>query len=181
MVEKIVRPERRQTARRQDRLAALGEVVGDGGRGERRTHCWDLEPECTEERRKRCSAYFVKRNCWDLWAAEYFPPGRKPCCHPDLDCSQCPVAGAKFAGPISIYVEVPAREVRHREAPTASRSATYCRYLFRAADGPSQQGDNDGKPVFRCRRRPGIQLHATYVSEVCGCPEHRDCTFFGAE
>lgn len=74
MPEKIIRPERRRLDRRPGRLAALSEAVSEQKWEEKRTHCWDIEPSCSEERRKRCSAHFVRRNCWDLWAAEYFPP-----------------------------------------------------------------------------------------------------------
>ena len=72
--KRIVKPERRQMERRPTRLAALGDAVSGPPGSERRVQCWDLEPECTDEWRRRCPAYFVKRNCWDLWAAEYFPP-----------------------------------------------------------------------------------------------------------
>ncbi len=179
MPEKIIRPERRRLEHRQDRLAALGDVVEEEGWDERRVHCWDLEATCTEGRRKRCAAHFVRRNCWDLWAAEYFPPGRKPCCHGDLDCAQCPVAAAKFGGSVSVYVEVPSKEAARRTVTlVAERTATYCRYLYSLKEGAGQRNDGDGKPMFRCQRRPGIQLHGTYVSEVCGSPEHRECTFY---
>ncbi|MCL4370949.1 MAG: hypothetical protein M1380_08605 [Chloroflexi bacterium] len=182
MAEKIVRPERRRLERRQDRLAALGDAVEEGSRDERRIHCWDIEVECSEGRRKKCAAHFVKRNCWDLWAAEYFPPGRKPCCHGDLDCSQCPVAAAKFGGPVSVYVEVPTKERGARTRPPAvERPSTYCPFLYSLKDGAGLRSDGDGKPMFRCQRRRGIQLHGTYVSEVCGSPEHRECTFYDTE
>ncbi len=179
MVDKIIKPERRRWERRQDRLAALGDVVEEGGWGERRVHCWDLETECTEERRKRCAAHFVRRNCWDLWAAEYFPPGRKPCCHGDLDCSQCPVAAAKFEGQLAVHVAVPPKDRSTRSAG-AERPPAYCPYLYSLKDAPGVR-EGDGKPEFRCQRRRGIQLHGTYVSEVCGSPEHRECTFYDTE
>ncbi len=148
---------------------------------ERRTHCWNLEPECTEERRKRCAAYFVRRNCWDLWAAEYFPPGRKPCCHPDLDCSECPVATAKFDGAISVYVEVPPRAHGAGAAAESSRPGTYCPHLFSTRERFGHRGDGESRPVFRCQRRRGISLHGSYVSEMCGTVDYRECPFHDAE
>ncbi len=178
MAEKIVKPERRRLDRRQDRLAALGDAVEEGGWGDRRVHCWDLEVECTEERRKRCAAHFVKRNCWDLWAVEYFPPGRKPCCHGDVDCTECPIASAKFGGTLAVHVPIPARGGGGQGAATpADRSPTYCAYLYSLKESSGARGDDTSRTVFRCQRRPGIQLHSTYVSEVCGSPEHRECTF----
>lgn len=180
MVDKIVRPERRRPGGRQARTPPS---AGMADWEERRTHCWDLEPECNEDRRRRCAAHFVRRNCWDLWAAEYFPPGRKPCCHPDLDCTRCPIATTKFGETVSIYVEMPPR----RESAGAERQAgglvgaAICPSLYRARDGAVGPGDDDARSAFRCRRRPGIQLHATYVSEVCNRPEYKECLFFAAE
>ncbi|MHB0871659.1 MAG: hypothetical protein ACYC66_11060 [Chloroflexota bacterium] len=180
--EKIVKPERRRLERRQVRLAALGDVVEEASRDDRRVHCWDLESGCTEGRRKRCAAHFVQRNCWDLWAAEYFPPGRKPCCHGDLDCARCPIATAKFGGPVSIYLAVPSKDGSARLAqPASERPAAYCPCLYSIKEGSGSRGDGDGKLVFRCQRRRGVQLHSTYVSEVCGTPEHRECTFYDTE
>lgn len=177
MSDKIIRPERRRVEPRPGRLAALGQAVDEEIWSERRTHCWDLSPDCSEAQRKRCSAYFVRRNCWDLWAAEYFPPGRKPCCHPDQDCSECPVAAEKFRGPISIYVEVPRRAVERR-APDGARPAAYCPHLFRVKEAAGPRGDGEMRHVFKCHRRSGIALHSTYVSEVCGSLDHRECSFY---
>ncbi len=177
MRDKIVKPERR----RPHRLAALAEAVEEAAWFDRRVHCWNLEPTCTEERRKRCSAYYVLRNCWDLWAAEYFPPGRKPCCHPEVDCSECPVTAAKFSGPVPIHVAVPgpASETRATSGGS-SRAPTCCPYLYTQKDPQLEKAGAEARPVFRCQRRAGIMLHSTYISEVCSCPEHRECTFFGA-
>lgn len=181
MAGKVIRPDRRRVERRPDRLASLGDAVDDGGRGERRIHCWDLEPECTEERRRQCAAHFVRRSCWDLWAAEYFPPGRKPCCHSYLDCSDCPVAAAKFRGPVSIYVAIPSpRQGGPTAASAATRPATYCPFLYSVREGMSGRTEEEARLVFKCQRRRAVQLHGTYVSEVCGTPEHRECTFFEA-
>ncbi len=182
MPDKIVRPEHRRTDGRQGRLSSLGDAVSDGGLAERRVHCWDLDSSCTEERRRRCSAHFVKRNCWDLWAAEYFPPGRKPCCHPDLDCAQCPVALAKFGAVVSVYVEVPATVAGSRGTPVESnRLPTYCPFLYSSKEGAGPYGEGEGRTAFHCQRRRGVQLHSSYVSEVCGSPSHRECTFYAAE
>lgn len=181
MPEKVIRPDRRKSERRLDRLASLGEAVDRASREERRVHCWDLEAECTEERRKQCAAYFVRRNCWDLWAAEYFPPGRKPCCHADLDCSDCPVAQAKFGGPISIYVAVPPRREIALSTPSASRPATHCQFLYSIRESIAGRGEDETRAVFKCQRRRAVQLHASYVSEVCSTPEYRDCSFFEVE
>ncbi len=181
MDEKIVRPDRRRPEHRQDRLAALSDAVDGDSWGERRTHCWDLDVNCTEERRKRCAAHFVRRNCWDLWAAEYFPPGRKPCCHSDLDCSQCSVAAAKFGGPVSVYLAVPAHRSSSNSPAASERPAVYCRYLYSVKDASAVRSDGEGKPTFRCQRRRGIQLDSSYVSEVCGTSDHRECTFYAAE
>lgn len=175
--KKIVRPERRQIERRSNRLSALGEAVAESPWSDRRVQCWNLEAGCTEERRKRCSAYFVRRNCWDLWAAEYFPPGRKPCCHPELECDGCAVAEAKFEGDISIYVETPRKSSTGREATPA-----YCGHLFNLRDPQwKSRPEIDSKSEFKCRRRPGIVLHESYVSEVCSCREHRECVFYESE
>ena len=184
MREKIVKPERRRIVRRQDRLGALGEAVHEAAWRERRVHCWDLEPQCTEERRKKCAAHFVQRNCWDLWAAEYFPPGRKPCCHPDLDCSDCSLTTIKFSDVISVYVEVPSRTEGRRSAATAQhRPPIYCAFLYSVTKDPLvvRDDDEDDRMVFRCQRRPGIILHSTYVSDVCGSPEHQECIFYDNE
>jgi hypothetical protein len=176
MGEKIIKPERRQLERRQGRLAALGDAVSESTWVERRVHCWDLETACTEDRRKRCAAHFVRRNCWDLWAAEFFPAGRRPCCHPDLDCSDCPVALDKFGGPISVYVAVPARDGRASGSETSV--AIHCGHLYSLKEPATVRGgETEQKLIFRCQRRPGIQLHGSYVSEVCGTAEHRECTF----
>lgn len=180
MRDKIIKPERRRVERR--RLDALANAVDEAVWAERRVHCWDLERECTEERRKRCSAYFVRRNCWDLWAAEYFPPGRKPCCHPDLDCAECPVASAKFSGPVAIHVAVPPRLAGSElAAASAGRGPTLCPYLYTSREGQSEKGDGEARPVFKCRRRHGIMLHSTYISDVCSRPEYRECTFYGTD
>lgn len=181
MPEKVIRPDRRQFERRLDRLASLGGDAGDAGRADRRVHCWDLEPECTEERRKQCAAYFVRRNCWDLWAAEYFPPGRKPCCHPDLDCSECPVAQAKFRGPVSVYLAVPSRREKDPSVAMSSRPATHCPFLYSEREAAGARGEDETKVVFKCQRRRAVQLHGSYVSEVCSTPEYRECTFFETE
>lgn len=181
MDEKIIRPERRHLERRQGRLASLRHAVEESSWSERRIHCWDLESDCTEIRRKRCAAYFVRRNCWDLWAAEYFPPGRKPCCHRDLDCSACPVAAAKFSGPVSVYVPVPTKGDSSQPAAATNHTLTYCPSLYSIKEPSATKGDPEVRTVFRCQRRPGIQLHSTYVSEVCGSPDHRECTFCDTE
>lgn len=172
---RIVKPERRHLERPTSRLAALGEVVPESPWAERRVQCWNLEPKCTEESRRRCSAYFVRRNCWDLWAAEYFPPGRKPCCHPDRDCSDCSITAAKFKGDIAIYVETPAKASRDAEPSTS-----YCQHLYSPSQ-PASKMEIDERYDFKCRRRPGILLHETYVSDVCSCLEHRDCVFYEAD
>ncbi len=181
MREKIVRPERRRQERRPNRLSALGEAVAESPWSDRRTQCWNLEPDCSEERRKGCPAYFVRRNCWDLWAAEYFPPGRRPCCHPDVDCSECSITDIKFKGPISIYVSTPAqRDPSPKDSPEPA--ASYCRHLYNPRDNSAvQRLETDPRGDFKCRRRPGILLHETYVSEVCSCLEHLDCVFYEAE
>lgn len=181
MRDKVIRPERRRPDRRQQRLAALAEVVDESAWLERRVHCWNLEPECTEERRKRCAAHFVRRNCWDLWAAEFFPPGRKPCCHPDQDCSDCPLATAKFDGPLSVYVDVPSGATDLVDAVSPGRSPACCAHLYSVRDPQSERGEGNGKLTFKCQRRHGIVLHSSYVSEVCSCAEHRECTFFHSQ
>ncbi len=181
MADKVVKPDRRRVQRRLDRLASTGASVEDSSVDERRTHCWDLDPECDESRRKQCAAYFVRRNCWDLWAAEYFPPGRKPCCHSNLDCSECPVAGAKFQGPVSVYLSVSSsHQTSAAITLSASRSAIHCPYLYTVREAVSGH-DEESRQLFRCQRRRAVQLHSTYVSEVCGSPEHRDCPFFAPE
>ena len=181
MPEKVIRPDRRQYERRLDRLASLGGAVDHTVQDERRVHCWDLEAECTEERRRRCAAYFVRRNCWDLWATEYFPPGRKPCCHSDLDCSECPVAQVKFNGPVSVYVAVPVRRQGDLSTHMASRPATHCPFLYSVREAIAGKGEEETKTVFKCQRRRAVQLHGSYVSEVCSTPEYRDCSFFEVE
>ncbi len=179
MPDKIIRPERRRLERRHDRLTALGVAVDEAASAERRTHCWDLSPICDEERRKRCAAHFVKRNCWDLWGAEYFPPGRKPCCHNDQDCSECPVASAKFRGPVSIYVEVPARTGGERTGiANGGRPAGYCAELYSVKDSAVARNESEAKSTFKCHRRRGVVLHSSYVTEVCGTVHHRQCPFF---
>lgn len=178
MPEKVIRPDRRRFERRLDRLASLGEAVDHASRDERRIHCWDLEAECTEERRKKCAAYFVRRNCWDLWAAEYFPPGRKPCCHSDPDCSECPVAQAKFRGPVSVYLAIPSRQEGDPSVAVASRPATHCPFLYTVREAVAGRGEDETRAVFKCQRRRAVQLHGSYVSEVCSTPGHRECTFF---
>ncbi len=176
MPEKEVRPERRRVDRRHDRLIALGDVVDETSRDERRVHCWDLESGCTDARRRQCAAYFVRRNCWDLWAAEFFPPGRKPCCHPELDCSECPITAAKFGGSLPIYVSVPRPSQRGQSG--AARASAYCPYLYSVREGAAGREGDEGKPVFRCQRRHGVKLHGTYVNEVCGSADHRQCMFY---
>lgn len=180
MGDKIVRPERRRLERRQGRLAALGQAVDEAAWGERRTHCWDLSSRCSEAQRKKCAAHFVRRNCWDIWAAEYFPPGRKPCCYPHMDCSECTVAAAKFQGPIPVYVEVPGRPVGTATVG-GGRPVAYCHHLFRVKEAGGPRGDGELRQVFKCHRRAGIVLHSTYVSEVCGSLDHRECSFYTAE
>ena len=182
MPMKVVRPDRRRAERRVDRLPSLDGAPEVAGREERRVHCWDLEAKCTEERRRRCGAFFVRRNCWDLWAAEYFPPGRKPCCHQDLDCSECPIAKAKFQGQISIYVSVPARRADDGSVATAKlRTGTVCPYLYSFREEAAGRGDEEVKLAFKCQRRRAVQLHSSYVSDVCATAEYRDCTFFESE
>lgn len=176
--EKIIKPDRRRPERPRDRLAALGGVVAQNSWEERRVHCWDLDPDCTEERRKQCAAYFVRRNCWDLWAAEYFPPGRKPCCHGELDCVRCPVTTAKFGGTISVHVAVPRRESGRRGGRLADRPAAYCPHLYSIKEDSDRE---EGKLVFRCQLRTGVRLHSSYVSEVCGTSEYGECAFQVAE
>lgn len=177
MGEKIIRPDRRYGERRQGRLAALGDAVEKRDWSDRRVYCWNLEPECNEARRRGCAAHFVQRNCWDLWATEYFPPGRKPCCHPDLDCSDCPVAQAKFGSTVSVYVPVPSSIQQSAADGPHEKSTGFCPSLFRVK-GASAGTDDDSKPAFRCRRRSGIALHHSYVSEVCGSREYRECIFY---
>lgn len=181
MREKVVKPERRRLERRPNRLSALGDAVAESPWSDRRVQCWNLEPDCSEERRKRCPAYFVRRNCWDLWAAEYFPPGRRPCCHPDSDCSECSVSAAKFRGSIQIFVSTPPkRDSKRQDAPEPAVS--YCRHLYNPRDGSAaQRSEIDPRGDFKCRRRPGVLLHESYVSEVCSCLEHLDCIFYEAE
>jgi hypothetical protein len=176
--KRIIKPERRQIERRPSRLAALGDAVSGGPYSDRRIQCWDLEPDCTEEWRRRCPAFFVKRNCWDLWAAEFFPPGRRPCCHPDRECDRCAVAASKFGGDISIYVDLP-----QRAGSSSKKSANaFCRYLYNSKDGPSSaKVDLEAKGEFKCRRRPGVLLHESYVTDVCSCLEHLDCVFYEGE
>jgi hypothetical protein len=181
MPDKIIRPERRRFERRPGRLASLSEAVAEQSWEERRTHCWDIESSCDEERRKRCSAHFVRRNCWDLWAAEFFPPGRKPCCHGDLDCSECAVAASKFDGSMAVYVALPVKAGAISGGASRDRTARYCGCLQNAKESSQARGDAEGRPSFRCQRRPGIQLHSSYVSEVCSTPDHRDCPFFERE
>jgi hypothetical protein len=181
MPDKIIRPERRRIERRPGRLANPNEAVAEQGWEERRTHCWDLESTCSEERRKRCSAHFVRRNCWDLWAAEYFPQGRKPCCHPDLDCSNCAVASTKFGESVAVYVALPIRSGPQAVSAVRDRAAKYCDYLHSPKENGQAKGEGEVRPSFRCQRRPGIQLHSSYVSEVCSLPEHRDCPFYEAD
>ncbi len=181
MREKVVKPERRQLERRPSRLSALGDALAENPWSDRRTQCWNLEPDCSEERRKRCPAYFVRRNCWDLWAPEYFPPGRRPCCHPDTDCSECSLPATKFRGSIPVYVSAPLKhDAEPRNLPELARS--YCRHLYNPRDGSAvQRPESDPRGDFKCHRRPGILLHESYVSEVCSCLEHRECVFYGAE
>ncbi len=174
MRKRIIRPERRRIDKR-PRRSALGDAVQEGAWSDQRVHCWDLEPECTDERRKLCAAYFIRRNCWDIWAAEFFPAGRKPCCHSDLDCGDCPVAAGKFTDEISVYVEPP------RRGPASRTTVAHCANLYTARDGYSGKSESDDRVEFRCRRRPGIMLHETYVMEVCSCLEHRECIFCEAE
>jgi hypothetical protein len=183
MREKVIRPERRLPAeRRASRLSALGDAVTENPWSDRRVQCWTLDPACSDERRKRCPAYFVRRNCWDLWAAEYFPPGRRPCCHPDVDCSDCPTTAAKFRGPIAIYVATPAKASSGESLDPSASGRSYCCHLYNSKDGrPSQRQDAEFKSDFKCRRRPGILLHESYVSEVCSCLEHLACVFYDAE
>jgi hypothetical protein len=181
MRDRIVKPERRQVERRAHRLSSLGDAVAEGPWGDRRVHCWDLDPDCSEEQRKKCAAYFVRRNCWDLWAAEYFPAGRRPCCHKDLDCSECSVASSKFGGPISVFVSTPTREEDEPHFGHEETASTFCRSLYNSRDAQAQRADSDGRNDFRCRHRPGIVLHESYVSEVCSCLDHRDCVFYEPE
>ncbi len=181
MADKVVKPDRRGAERRLGRLASARASFENSPVDERRTHCWDLDPECSESRRKQCAAYFVRRNCWDLWAAEFFPPGRKPCCHSSLDCSECAVAGTKFEGPVSIYLSIPARQQPSAAISlSASRSAIHCPHLYTAQEAVPGR-DEEPRQLFKCQRRRAVQLHSSYVSEVCGSPEHRDCAFFGPE
>jgi len=181
MPYKMMRPEHRRIERRPGRLAILSEAVAEQGWEERRIHCWDMESACDEERRKRCSAHFVRRNCWDLWAAEYFPPGRKPCCHPDLDCSNCAVASFKFGGSVAVYVALPLKPSPQHNVAVRDRAAKYCNFLHNAKENGQAKGEAEGRPSFRCQRRPGIDLHSSYVSEVCSLPEHRGCPFYQAD
>lgn len=180
MRERIVKPERRRYERRQTRLSALNEAVSapsplDRRYSDRRIQCWNLDTGCTEERRRRCSAYFVKRNCWDLWAAEYFPPGRKPCCHPDLDCSECALTASKFGISIAIYVDTPQRaQYAYAASAAAEREQSFCPHLY--GDSVTRP-DTSTRLDFKCRHRPGVFLHETYVSEVCSCAEYRACVF----
>ncbi len=181
MRKKVVRPERRQLERRPSRLSALGEAVSASPWAERRVQCWHLDPDCTEESRRRCPAYFVRRNCWDLWAAEFFPPGRRPCCRPhEEECSDCRVATAKFSGDIAIYVDTPTKS--NSSSGRATTATAYCQYLYNPRETPTiARGESDARGEFKCRRRPGILLHETYVSEVCSCLEHHDCVFYETE
>lgn len=181
MREKVVKPERRQFERRPSRLAALGDALAESPWSDRRVQCWNLEPNCSEERRKKCPAYFVRRNCWDLWAAEYFPPGRRPCCHPETDCSVCAVAAAKFKGPISIYVATPSKHNPEQQR-VSEPSASYCQHLYNPRDtSAALRPGPDLKDGFKCHRRPGVLLHESYVSEVCSCADHLECVFYEAE
>jgi len=180
MLKKIIKPERRQMERRPTRLAALGDAVAGGPWSDRRVQCWDLEHDCTPEWRRRCPAFFVKRNCWDLWAAEFFPPGRRPCCHPDRSCEECAVAASKFGNEISIYVDLPEKSGSASKSKASVKA--YCQYLYNSRDGlNSTRVDPDTKGEFKCRRRSGVLLHESYVTEVCSCLEHRDCVFYESE
>ncbi|HEX2987556.1 MAG TPA: hypothetical protein VHS06_05235 [Chloroflexota bacterium] len=58
------------------------------------------------------------------------------------------------------------------------RAAKYCDFLQSVRDNSQAKGDPEGRPIFRCQRRPGIQLHSSYVSEVCSTPDHHECPFF---
>jgi len=181
MRERVVKPERRQLERRPSRLSFLGDAVAESPWSDRRVQCWNLEPDCSDERRKKCPAYFVRCNCWDLWAAEYFPPGRRPCCHPDVDCAECSITAAKFRGPISVYVSTPPKQGSEPQG-SPEPAESYCRHLYHVRDGfAAQRPGADPKADFKCHRRPGILLHESYVSEVCSCPEHLDCVFYEAE
>jgi hypothetical protein len=182
MRERIVRPERRHMERRSSRLSVLGDAVSESSWSDRRLQCWNLDPECDEIRRKKCSAYFLRRNCWDLWAAEYFPAGRRPCCHPDVECSECSLASAKFSGPISIYVATPSSLDRTARQNSPASFVSYCCHLYNSRDASAaQRPDVEVRADFKCHRRPGILLHESYVSEVCSCLDHRDCVFYDTE
>jgi hypothetical protein len=176
--EKIVRPDRRHPSRRQPRpLAPAAPVDGINWR-DRRVYCWNLEPNCTEERRRRCSAYFVDHNCWDLWATEYFPPGRRPCCHPsEEDCGDCSLTVAKFEGPISLYVAVPSRRNVGITA-SAGEPVVRCGHFYTQKSPQTEGTDVEARQPFKCQRRPGVVLHASYVSEVCNTREHQECVFY---
>jgi hypothetical protein len=178
--EKIVRPDRRYPNRRQSLPSTpIGPSEGINWRN-RRVYCWNLEPTCTEERRRRCSAYFIDHNCWDLWATEYFPPGRRPCCHPDeSDCSDCAVAAAKFDGPISVYVSFPSRRGNGGISASSGDSGIGCPHFYIQKNANAEGGDPEGRQSLKCQRRRGVTLHSSYVSEVCNVREYQECVFYG--
>jgi hypothetical protein len=178
--EKIVRPDRRHPNRRQPRPPTpVAPPEGINWR-DRRVYCWNLEPTCTEERRRRCSAYFIDHNCWDLWATEYFPPGRRPCCHPDeSDCSDCPVAAAKFNDHISVYVSVPPRRANSGTGASNVEVGVHCNHFYVQKNPNTENVDPDARQSFRCQRRRGVILHNSYVAEVCNTHEYQECVFFG--
>lgn len=179
MGQKIIRPDRRLVPRRQPRLSALAEAVKDSIWADRRTYCWTLDPACTEERRKRCGAHFIERNCWDIWGAEYFPQGRRPCCHPEVvDCSDCSITKAKFNGAMSVYVPIPARAVDSAPHSRGAEALNCCTHLYSQRTNLIEASEDESRQSFRCQRRPGVLLHSSYVSDVCSIPEHRECIFY---
>ena len=178
MRERVIKPDRRSAERRSTRLSTLADAVEEINWRERRVYCWHLESTCTEERRRRCSAHFVEQNCWDLWALEYFPPGRKPCCHPDTDCAECSVSQAKFGDSLSVYVAVPSRTSAASSREPNVAPPTCCSFLYSRKDAQAVGMDDESRQIFKCQHRSGIVLHSSYVTDVCSTPDHEECAFY---
>ena len=80
--------------------------------------------------------------------------------------------------------EVSVSRCRRRPDLESSKAAAkaYCQFLYNSRDSQgSTRVDPESRGEFKCRRRSGILLHESYVSDVCSCLEHRDCVFYEGE
>ncbi|MGQ9675856.1 MAG: hypothetical protein ACUVX1_09335 [Chloroflexota bacterium] len=181
--------ERIISVRKDRRIATVnGAVPADAQREriwtEKRTHCWDIQG-CDTKTREDCYAYFVGRNCWDIWAMR--PLERKYCCMKRPDCTTCPIVQAKFSGrTLPVYLPV-----KTGGAPRPRLVVDYqpitCRYFYveglktipsdaKAVKMLVRSLSHDEKDVFRCRLRR-VHLEWSYVADLCATRHHSQCVF----